>query len=150
LCTVLDMSSIRAITVGAPGFEQLRREAAAEDFEFIERTVREWESGDNRFDRPGEGFFGVFEGDELVAVAGLNRDPFVDDSGVGRIRRVYVRAAWRGRGIATELVASLIEKSRAHFHRVRLHAISPDAARIYERLGFVPCSEDGVTHDLLL
>ncbi len=68
--TVLNMTSIRAITVGAPGFAELRREGDADGSEFLERTARERESGENRFDGAGEGFYGVFEGDELVAVAG--------------------------------------------------------------------------------
>ena len=31
--------------------------AVGEGFEFVERTISEWESGENRFDRDGKGFW---------------------------------------------------------------------------------------------
>jgi GNAT superfamily N-acetyltransferase len=82
-------------------------------------------------------------------VGGLNRDPFAGCAEIGRIRRVYVRPAWRGKGIGRALVAALLAEARRNFTRVRLRAENPDAARLYESLGFAPNATPDATHILL-
>jgi len=85
----------------------------------------------------------------LVAVGGLNCDPFAGRPEVGRIRRVYVRPAWRNKGIGRALVISLIEQARTHFRCVRLRAENEEAARLYERIGFTPIANPDATHILI-
>jgi GNAT superfamily N-acetyltransferase len=130
------------------GLEELRFEARAEGYNFMERLAEEWESGTNRFDAPGETLCGHMENGLLVAVGGLNRDPFAGRAEVGRIRRVYVRAAWRGKGIGAALVTALIQDARRDFTCVRLRAENPGATRLYERLGFKPIADPSATHVL--
>ena len=142
------MSEIRQIELPTPGLEELRSEALAEGHDFIEKLVDDWASGQNRFDVPGEVFYGCMDRGSLVAVGGLNRDPFAACADVGRIRRVYVRAAWRNQGIATALVTALVEHARQSFRTVRLRAVSPNAARLYERMGFSPNPTAHATHIL--
>jgi GNAT superfamily N-acetyltransferase len=144
------MISICAVTLPLPGFEALTAEAAAEGFEFLNRLEAEWESGANRFDAPGETLLGVFAGGELVGIGGLNIDPFVGDPAIGRIRRIYVRTAWRSAGLGTQLVNSLLARAQDHFSQVRLRAVSPDAGRLYERLGFQPIDDPHASHVLVL
>lgn len=131
-----------------PGLDELCAEARAEGYNFIERLASEWESGGNRFDAPGEILCGHVDRRLLVAVGGLNVDPFAGHAEVGRIRRVYVRAAWRGKGIGAALVTALTDEARKNFACVRLRAENPDAARLYERLGFVPVEDSSATHIL--
>jgi GNAT superfamily N-acetyltransferase len=132
------------------GLDVLLAEAAAEGFAFLEPLVADWESGENRFSGPGEGFYAVFAGDQLVAIGGLNQDPFLRSPEVGRLRRIYVRAAWRRQGIGEELVKAMLADARQSFSWVRLRAENAGAARLYERLGFTPCADEHATHTLHL
>ncbi|MFY9853477.1 MAG: GNAT family N-acetyltransferase, partial [Terracidiphilus sp.] len=84
----------------------------------------------------------------IVAVGGLNCDPFAGRPDIGRIRRVYVRAAWRNRGIGRALVAALVDAARQKFNCVRLRAENASAARLYERMGFASIVSQDATHIL--
>ena len=130
--------------------DQLRADARQEGFLFIERLWKEWQNGKNRFDAPGEMLYGCMDKSELVAIGGLNQDPFAGRSGVGRIRRVYVRPAWRNRGIGDALVHALIENARKNFVSLHLRTDNPAAARLYERIGFSRSSISNATHIMIL
>jgi GNAT superfamily N-acetyltransferase len=82
-------------------------------------------------------------------VGGLTIDPFEAQPNTGRIRRVYVRSAWRKKGIGRALVSALIEHAGKNFHCVRLRAENADAARLYESMGFVPINNPAATHILV-
>lgn len=140
------LAIFQKIEIPVAGLEELQSESFAEGYNFLDRLVRDWQSGENRFDGPGEIFLGAFDKDLLIAVGGLNRDPFAGDPEIGRIRRVYVRAAWRNKGIGRSLVNSLIEHARQNFSIVRLRAENPAAARLYERLDFLPIDDPHATH----
>src|SRR5258708_28291728 len=77
---------------------------------------------------------------KLVAIGGLNQDPFDGRRGIGRIRRIYVRPAWRNQGIGQTLVHALIEHARTSFTALHLRTDNPAAARLYERIGFTRSS----------
>ena len=140
--------SIRKIELPVSGIEQLQAEARAEGYNFIDRLVEEWASAKNRFDASGEILCGHLDGDLLVAVGGLNRDPFASREAVGRIRRVYVRPGWRSRGIGRTLVTTLVVEARKCFNCLRLRAENPVAARLYESLGFATIASLDATHIL--
>ena len=106
------MILIRKIVLPVPGVELLQSEALDEGYDFIETLVEEWASGANRFDAPREALCGHLDQGLLVAVGGLNCDPFAGRPDMGRIRRVYVRPAWRNRGIGRALVAALVDHAR--------------------------------------
>ena len=101
--------TIHRVELPAPGMEELRSEAFTEGFDFIETLIEEWSSGENRFDAPGEILCGYLDQGQVVAVGGLNRDPFVELREIGRIRRVYVRPGWRHHGVGRTLVTALVE-----------------------------------------
>jgi GNAT superfamily N-acetyltransferase len=143
------MISVQQISLPFQGFALVHSEARAEGYDFVNSLEQEWSSGQNRFEGPGEALWGCVDNGLLVAVGGLNQDPFAGDPSLGRIRRVYVRPAWRNRGIGGAMVAALIEKARTGFRAVRLHAENKDAARLYEKLGFIPVDHPYATHVLL-
>jgi GNAT superfamily N-acetyltransferase len=143
------MIPIQRVVLPVPGIERLLVEAREEGYDFIETLVEEWASAENRFDAPGEILCGHLEEGLLVAVGGLNRDPFAGRPDMGRLRRVYVRPAWRNKGIGRALVTALVDQARTHFRCVRLRAENADAARLYERLGFSPVQNPDATHILL-
>jgi predicted GNAT family acetyltransferase len=143
--------TIREIALPLDEIESLREEARSEGYNFVETLVEEWASGENRFEKKGEVLMGCFEElpleqAQLVAVGGVTIDPFLHSPEVGRIRRVYVRAAWRNQGIGALLVKTLIAASAKNFRAVRLRAENGDAARLYERLGFSPIEDKSATH----
>ncbi|HEX4309460.1 MAG TPA: GNAT family N-acetyltransferase [Acidobacteriaceae bacterium] len=146
----LSMTAMGAITLPTPGINELHAEARAAGYSFIDTLLDDWSTGENRFDGPGEILMGAIEHNVLVAVGGLNLDPFAGDPAIGRIRRVYVRFAWRNLGIGRTLVTALIDHARQHFRAVRLRAENPGAARLYQRIGFLPIEDPSATHILPL
>lgn len=143
------MISIQKIELPVPGIEALHAEACREGYDFIETLVEEWATGSNRFNGPGEALCGHLDQGLLVAVGGLNCDPFARRPDMGRIRRVYVRPAWRNKGIGQALVTALVDQARTHFRCVRLRAENAGAARLYERMGFAPLQDPDATHILI-
>ena len=113
-------------------------ESEAHGLRFVRRLTDEWLNGVNRFDQPGEALFAVRDAADIVAVGGLNIDPYTTDPATGRVRHLYVLAAHRRRGLGALLVTEIIAAARGHFHALRLSTSNPDAARLYERLGFRP------------
>ena len=139
---------IQRIELPAPGIEQMQAEARCEGYQFLQTLVSEWVSGENRFDAAGEILCGHLAQGVLVAVGGLNCDPFLADRRVGRIRRLYVRRAWRNKGIGGALLDTLLGVARQSFGSVRLRAENPQAARLYERKGFIQLPSATATHIL--
>jgi GNAT superfamily N-acetyltransferase len=122
-------------------------EGTREGFRFLRRLVDEHAAGQVRFDAAGEVLLGAFEGDELVAVGGVTRDPYGGDDGVGRVRHVYVRRAHRRRGVGERLVAALEAHAREHFSALVLRTDTEAAAAFYAALGFHPLPPGGTaTH----
>ena len=142
------MITIHPIELPVPGLEQLQAEALHEGILFIERLCQEWENGKNRFTGPGEKLFGCIDQAVLVAIGGLNQDPSDGRRGIGRIRRVYVRPAWRNKGIGQALIHTLVEHARTSFTAVHLRTDNPAAARLYERIGFSHSLAVNATHVL--
>lgn len=139
---------IEAIAPIPPLIAELQAEAAVEGYGFVDTLVDDWLTGANRFNEQGETFLGCFVEDVLVAIGGVTIDPFLADPRIGRIRRVYVRSAFRNRGIGRALVLALVDHARRSFDRVRLRAENAGAARLYEHLGFAPIDDPDATHVL--
>lgn len=144
------MNAIQRIELSLQGIEQLQREALEEGYLFVERLCAEWRNGTNRFRAPGERLYGCLDQSSLIAIGGLNQDPFADRPDIGRIRRVYVRPAWRNRGIGNALIRTLVEDASANFTALRLRTDNPSAGRLYERIGFSRISTSEATHILVL
>jgi GNAT superfamily N-acetyltransferase len=150
------MLSFSKIELPIAGMNDLAAEARSQGYPFLERLERDWSTGANRFSGPGEALYAAFARSaqeapgQLIAVAGLNQDPFLDDPGICRLRRVYVRAAWRNQGVGRALIAFILADARRHFRIIRLRAENRDAARLYKRLGFEPIPDANATHILHL
>ena len=140
------MARIAPITASYPDVGLLCVEAKAEGFRFLDRFVDDWTSGLNRFDQPGEQFVGAFAEGSLIGVCGLNRDPYVDNDSVGRLRHLYVRKAARRHGIGAALVHRLLDEGSRHFRAIRLRTDTEQASNFYIRCGFLPIEDKTASH----
>jgi GNAT superfamily N-acetyltransferase len=119
----------------------------AEGHNLVERLVDEWNDRSNRFDGPGESIFEARVDSRLAAVGGLNRDPYLDDPEVARIRHVYVSPDVRGVGVGRALVLAMVDHARLGFTRVRLRTERPEGSAFYLAIGFEETtSEADATH----
>ena len=115
-------------------------ESVSQGFRFLTRLSTEWSSGENRFEKENEGFYGFWIEENLMAVGGLNIDPFSEDPRIGRLRRFYVKESQRRKGIGRRLVSHILEKAQSNFDCITLNTDTSLAARFYESLGFVRTS----------
>jgi N-acetylglutamate synthase-like GNAT family acetyltransferase len=123
---------------------EMELDAVSQGFSMISRLRGEWETGVNRFDRHGEILLGTFRNEQLIGIGGLNRDPYVDDPRVGRLRHLYVMANERRAGIGTSLVKHLLKHAADHFDLIRLW--TDRAGAFYDGLGFERVAGPKVTH----
>jgi len=124
-------------------FEIVRREARAEGYAFLDRLANDWASGVIRFDRPGEALLAAYSDGVLAAIGGITIDPVLPDA--LRMRRFYVRSAFRRAGIGREIAQVLLERAFRSVRVVTLNA-AVDSVPFWEALGFVPQVLDGHTH----
>jgi len=138
------------ITPDSTGFGPLKSQSIAGGFNMLRRLEENWLSGDNRFDRPGESLMGAYVDGLLVGVCGLNIDPFVSETGIGRLRHFYVDREWRNRRIGSYLLKEILRGADRWFDVINTNAPS-SAFAFYERAGFFILSgRDNVTHQFCL
>jgi GNAT superfamily N-acetyltransferase len=125
-------------------------EAEQQGFEFMRRLVEEWASGANKFDRQGECLLGAFSDGQLLGVSGLNRDPYANTDGVGRLRHLYVLASARRDGVGSLLVHRILQEAQRSFRIIRLRTTTAAAAAFYLRLGFTSIDEKTASHVMII
>ena len=141
---------LRQITLLGDEVMPLVIEAESQGHRFMRRLVDDWVSGANRFQKTGEFLLSACIEGRLVAVGGLNNDPYALIEHVGRLRHVYVLDTARRLGIGTLLVKRIMEDAAESFSMLRLRTKTTDAAEFYERLGFQKTSEQSATHVIRL
>jgi GNAT superfamily N-acetyltransferase len=130
---------------------RLIAESEREGWRFVHRLADEWGAGTNRFDRPGEVLFVARVYGSIIGVCGLNADPYTADEATGRVRRLYVLRAYRGRGVGRQLLRAVVSAAAGRFRRLRVRTENQDAGRLYQRLGFQPVAGAAdCTHSLEL
>ena len=91
--------------------------------------------------QPGIRFWTVWQADDQLVGTGAIKHL---DETHAELKSMRTRAAYRGRGIAQQLLLHLIEQARTHgYRRLSLetgtHAFFAPAHRLYLRHGFVEC-----------
>jgi len=144
----LRLSPLRSL----PGdLDELIEISLEEGHGLLQRLRQEWGDGSNRFDQPGELLLEARLGPRLVGIGGLNRDPYLSNPEVGRIRHVYVHSAVQRSGVGRALVSALLEHAGGRFEVVRLRTFTEEASRFYEALGFTAApDEPDATHRVVL
>jgi GNAT superfamily N-acetyltransferase len=126
----------------------LLNESKINGYDFIQRTIDDWNSGVNKFSKPGEKLWGLVLATDLIAIGGINLDPYVEDINIGRVRHLYVQESHRRKGYATLLMNAIINKGRQHFNVLRLFTDNPAASEFYSTLGFQKVNRLKVSHIL--
>lgn len=107
------------------------------------------ESEQADFEKPRTALFGVYD-KAFLGVCGLVQDPYLENSpDIGRLRH-YVLPTHRCQGIATSLATAVVEEAQCSYRVLGLRTMNPDAARLYETLGFAVVDAPAVTHVLEL
>ena len=120
----------------------------AEGFNFVTRLQLELHRSD--FTKPGAALYGCLD-DELVGVGGLTPDPYLGaEPRTGRLRHLYVLPQYRRQRVGQKLVTAIITEAGRHYDVLRLRTTTPEAARFYGALGFIPTAEPNATHRLEL
>ncbi|EOR07796.1 GNAT family N-acetyltransferase [Acinetobacter sp. ANC 3926] len=108
-----------------------------EGFRFLNRLKQDFQSGANCFDQIGEALFVVYDQqDGLIAVGGLNQDPFAESKRVGRLRRFYIHPDYRHKKIATYLLMHIEQYAKTYFERLDLFTDTAQAAHFYQSRGY--------------
>jgi GNAT superfamily N-acetyltransferase len=126
------------------GFEALHAEAQAEGFRQVERLATDWHAATTRFDREDEALLVARVNGVLAGIGGLTIEPSVP--GALRMRRFYVRPAFRRGGVGRRLVMALLASVPAD--RLVTANVAPGSVSFWESIGFRPDPRDGHTHIL--
>src|SRR4051794_16681926 len=124
------------------GFDELRAEARAEGFRQIERLATDWEAGTTIFDLEGEALLAARVNGVLAGIGGLTIEPVLPNA--WRMRRFYVRPAFRRGGVGRRLVMALL--ARAQPNRLITANAAPGSIPFWEAIGFTLDRRDGHTH----
>jgi GNAT superfamily N-acetyltransferase len=135
---------LESVVDGLPAdFETMRAEARAEGYAFLDRLSKDWASSAMRFDRPGEALLAAYSDEVLAAIGGITIDPVHSDA--LRMRRFYVRPAFRRAGIGREIAHALLGRALQRVRVVTLNAATKSVP-FWKALGFAPEARDGHTH----
>ncbi|MEM8778035.1 MAG: GNAT family N-acetyltransferase [Cyanobacteria bacterium P01_G01_bin.49] len=130
----INISRISEIQSGA--INHLVEESLSQGFQCLQRLILDYRSGFNCFDKSGEVLLTASVQGAVVGIGGLNRDPYFNDSNVGRVRHLYVKSMWQRRGIGHLLVNSLIYEAHQHYRLLTLRTNMAAADKFYQKLGF--------------
>ncbi|MDX1358931.1 MAG: GNAT family N-acetyltransferase [Clostridia bacterium] len=129
--------------------EPLGTAAEKEGFGFVNRTIKEFLSGENDFSGPGEILYGVFKDNACIGICGLNVDPYTISEGIGRLRHLYVKPEARGSGVGELLVSMIIDEATGKFEILRLKS-SGKAETFYDKMGFDRTEDKHESHRMVL
>jgi GNAT superfamily N-acetyltransferase len=135
-----------------PDLAELLEASLAEGHGLIRRTISEFDSGKNRFDRAGEALYVARDASRrFVGICGLNIDPYLNDPAVGRVRHLYVLPPYRRAGVARALLDVVMTAARGRFRLLRIRTKNPAADALYRSAGFtVVAADDLVSHQTAL
>ena len=139
---------IRIIDDLPDGFDALLADAASEGVRNMALLADGWASGDQRFDQDGEVLLGALRAGTPAGVGGLSLELAASEP-ARRVRRVYVRPAFRRQGVARTLASALIQEALDQVDLLTCNAAaSPAAAPFWEAQGFSPDTSGPWTHVL--
>ncbi len=125
----------------------LLKKSQAEGYNLVLRFCENWESASNRFNLPGEAFFGIENEGRFIGMGGRSLDPYLNDPKALRVRHVYLLPEWRQLGIGTELMKRIMDVPPEGFTKLTLRTLHMAARKFYEKIGFQYVGEGEITHE---
>jgi GNAT superfamily N-acetyltransferase len=133
------MTPRRVINACLPsGLDELAGFAAAEGFGMVDRLIKDHRDGSNTFSKRGESLWVSEQGGRILAVGGINVDPYFDLPSLGRIRHLYVHPRFRRSGIGRQLIQLIEGSGSEYFDTFQLFTAEVAASRFYEAMGYAP------------
>lgn len=117
--------------------DYLVQESKEEGFNFLIKLISEYENKINIFNKTGECLYGIFQGEKLIGIGGLNEDPYTENNKIGRLRRFYISKNYRRKGLGNLLLNRLLLHAEKYFKVVVLHTDSKQGDVFYNANGFV-------------
>ncbi|WP_191559660.1 GNAT family N-acetyltransferase [Metabacillus idriensis] len=127
----------RLDSVKTEEISNLLDESKREGFRFLERLAAGYQSGDNKFKKPGEMLLGAFHNETLIGIGGINQDPYSQNEKAGRIRRFYVSKEHRRQGVGELILRALLKKAEDFFDVAVLRTDNQEASMFYKQAGFI-------------
>ena len=121
--------------------------AEAEGYRFLGRLIADFRNGLIQLDQPHEFFLCAIVGSKIIGIGGMTPDPYTRETGVGRIRHVYVHPQHRGKSIGKALVRALEARARTTYSKFTLRTDTTAASQFYESLGYRPARSATTTHE---
>ncbi|WP_243522499.1 GNAT family N-acetyltransferase [Bacillus pseudomycoides] len=122
-----------------------------EGYNFLIKLVNEYRNKTNTFNKNGEYLYGVFQGEVLIGIGGINQDPYTKAKAIGRLRRFYISKECRRKGIGNLLLKRILSDAKEHFQIVVLYTDTKQASQFYISNGFMKSERyQGSTHYLRL
>ncbi|MDM5239545.1 GNAT family N-acetyltransferase [Bacillus cereus] len=118
-------------------FSHFVQDSKEEGFNFLTRLVNEYETEINTFNKTGECLYGIFQGENLIGIGGLNEDPYTENNKIGRLRRFYILKDYRRIGLGNLLLNRLLSHAEKYFEVVVLHTDTKQGDAFYTANGFV-------------
>ena len=140
MISVLSLRNISRVEIVSftdiEAIDHLTVESLSQGFRFVDRLVKEYRCGHNRFERSGETLLTAMFEEKAIAICGLNQDPYSKSPVVGRLRHLYVESIWRRSGIGSLLVSQIIYEANKHYEILTLRTDASAADKFYRALGF--------------
>lgn len=121
-------------------------ESLREGFGAVSKLKSAYLKGSNIFSNNGEGLFAAYSQNNLVGICGLNIDPYLTDSSIGRLRHLYVLTKYRKQGFGTLLVEAAEQIAIQNFTLLRLYTSDKEASLFYQRIGYTLTEGEHVSH----
>ena len=126
----------------------LMRHCKIEGFQMMQRLHDNFVNGSNRFDKKNEGLFIADHESKIVGIGGRNIDPYTAETGIARVRHLYVMPEWRYVGVGSLLLKHIIAVPDHAFNKVTVRTDNPAARKFYEVHGFKYVGEGEITHEM--
>ncbi len=117
--------------------DYLVQESKDEGFYFLIKLISEYENKINTFNKTGECLYGIFQGEKLIGIGGLNADQYTENNKIGRLRRFYIAKDYRRIGLGKLLLNKLLSHAEKYFKVVVLHTDTKQGDVFYTANGFV-------------
>ncbi|MEG0327439.1 MAG: GNAT family N-acetyltransferase [Erysipelothrix sp.] len=125
--------------------------SSEEHYNFLKRLEKGLKEGTNTFESAHELLLCAKSSDgEIVAIGGIQADPYVRNERIGRVRHLYVHPDYRRHKVGKLILERLLDFSRHHFDEVRLktpyEGYENAASKFYEANGFIRSYQEEYSH----